>query len=37
VDYRRIERAIRYLEEHAGEQPSLVRLAEHIGLSPYHF
>jgi AraC family transcriptional regulator of adaptative response/methylated-DNA-[protein]-cysteine methyltransferase len=36
-DYRRIERAISYLEEHALEQPSLDEVAEHIGLSPYHF
>lgn len=36
-DYRRIEQAIIYLEEHALEQPSLEEVAEHIGLSPYHF
>lgn len=36
-DYRRIEQAISYLEEHALEQPSLDEVAEHIGLSPYHF
>ena len=36
-DYRRIERAITYLEEHALEQPSLAEVAEHIGLSPHHF
>lgn len=35
--YRRIEKAITYLEEHALEQPSLAEVAEHIGLSPYHF
>lgn len=36
-DYRRIEQAIVYLEEHALEQPSLDDVAEHIGLSSYHF
>ncbi|MEM0944025.1 MAG: AraC family transcriptional regulator, partial [Pseudomonadota bacterium] len=29
--------ALRYLEEHAGEQPSLDQVAEAIGLSPSHF
>ncbi|MDX2480348.1 MAG: helix-turn-helix domain-containing protein, partial [Desulfuromusa sp.] len=36
-DYKRIEQAIAYLEEHALEQPSLGEVAEHIGLSSYHF
>lgn len=36
-DYRRIAQAINYLEEHAAEQPSLDEVAEHIGLSPWHF
>ena len=36
-DYRRIEQAIAYLDEHALEQPSLDDVAEHIGLSSYHF
>jgi AraC family transcriptional regulator of adaptative response/methylated-DNA-[protein]-cysteine methyltransferase len=36
-DYRRIEQAIAYLEGHALEQPSLDEVAEHIGLSSYHF
>ncbi len=36
-DYHRIETAIRYLEQHAAEQPSLERVAAHIGLSPCHF
>ena len=36
-DYRRIEQAIGYLEQHVLEQPSLDKVAEHIGLSPYHF
>jgi AraC family transcriptional regulator of adaptative response/methylated-DNA-[protein]-cysteine methyltransferase len=36
-DYRRIEQAIAYLEKHALDQPSLDEVAEHIGLSSYHF
>jgi AraC family transcriptional regulator of adaptative response/methylated-DNA-[protein]-cysteine methyltransferase len=36
-DYTRIEQAIRFLEQHALEQPSLDEIAAHIGLSPYHF
>jgi len=36
-DYRRIALAINYLEEHVAEQPSLEEVAEHIGLSPWHF
>jgi AraC family transcriptional regulator of adaptative response/methylated-DNA-[protein]-cysteine methyltransferase len=36
-DYRRIEQAIAYLEERALEQPSLDEVAEHVGLSSYHF
>lgn len=35
-DYRRIERAIRFLEEHTGDQPALDEVARHIGLSPFH-
>lgn len=37
IDYQRIEEAIRYLENHALEHPSLDEIATHIGLSPYHF
>lgn len=37
TDYKRIEQAIIYLEEHVLEQPSLDDVAKHIGLSPYHF
>ena len=37
TDYRRIEKAINYLEAHALDQPSLDEVAQHIGLSPYHF
>ena len=36
-DYQRIERAIRYVEAHAVEQPSLDVVAAQVGLSPYHF
>ena len=35
-DYARIERAIRFLDEHAGEQPGLDEVARAIGLSPFH-
>lgn len=36
-DYKRIEKAILFLEENANAQPSLNDVAEHIGLSPHHF
>ncbi len=36
-DYRRVEEAIRFLELHAAEQPSLDEVAGTIGLSPWHF
>ena len=36
-DYTRVERAIRYLESHTKEQPSLAELARHTGLSEFHF
>ena len=35
-DYARIARAIEFIAAHVGEQPSLERLAEEIGLSPHH-
>jgi AraC family transcriptional regulator of adaptative response/methylated-DNA-[protein]-cysteine methyltransferase len=35
-DYRRIERAIRYLDAHVVDQPSLEDVAGEIGLSPFH-
>ena len=35
--YRRVERAIRFIEDHAREQPSLEEISEHAGLSPSHF
>jgi AraC family transcriptional regulator of adaptative response/methylated-DNA-[protein]-cysteine methyltransferase len=36
-DYERIARVIRFLDEHHAEQPDLTALAEHAGLSPFHF
>jgi AraC family transcriptional regulator of adaptative response/methylated-DNA-[protein]-cysteine methyltransferase len=36
-DYYRIEKAIRYLDENAREQPSLGDVAGHLGLSMFHF
>ncbi len=35
-DYRRIERAIRYLDAHVVDQPRLEDVAGEIGLSPFH-
>jgi AraC family transcriptional regulator, regulatory protein of adaptative response / methylated-DNA-[protein]-cysteine methyltransferase len=37
ADYSRIERAIEFLDRHAGEHPELADVAAHVGLSPYHF
>lgn len=37
IDYRRIEKAISYIQEQYREQPALEEIAEHIHLSPYHF
>ena len=36
-DYYRMEKAIRYLDENAREQPSLGDVAGHLGLSVFHF
>lgn len=36
LTYRRMEKAVRYLDEHHGEQPSLAQVARHVGLSPHH-
>jgi len=36
-DYDRIEKAVRYVQAHQHEQPSLEVLADHVGLSPFHF
>lgn len=37
LDYDRITQAIRFIEAHAGEQPSLATIAGHLGLSEFHF
>lgn len=36
-DYHRIEAAIRYIQQTSGSQPGLDEIAEHVGLSKYHF
>lgn len=36
-DYARIERAIRFIEAHAREQPSLADVAGELGMSEFHF
>ncbi len=36
-DYQRIEEALAYLETHRTEQPTLEEVADHVGLSPFHF
>jgi AraC family transcriptional regulator of adaptative response/methylated-DNA-[protein]-cysteine methyltransferase len=36
-DYARIEKAIRYLDEHRSAHPSLASVATHVGLSESHF
>ncbi len=36
-DYRRVERAIRYIAENRRDQPSLDAIAEAAHVSPYHF
>lgn len=37
TDYRRVERAIRYIDENFQRQPSLGEIARSAGLSEYHF
>jgi AraC family transcriptional regulator of adaptative response/methylated-DNA-[protein]-cysteine methyltransferase len=37
ADYRRIEKAIRFLDDNAIRQPDLTEVAAHVGLSEYHF
>ena len=37
ADYRRIERAIGYLDDHFREQPALEDIARSAGLAPHHF
>lgn len=36
-DYSKVERALRYLEQHAARQPGLAEVAAHVGLSEFHF
>lgn len=36
-DYARIEKAIQYIEQNFQEQPDLSTIANHVGLSDYHF
>src|SRR3984957_8683308 len=36
-DFARITKAIRYIEQHFREQPSLATIATHTGLSEFHF
>lgn len=36
VTYRRIAKAVRFLDERQAEQPSLGELAAHVGMSPHH-
>ncbi len=37
TDYFRVEKAIRYIEDHWRNQPNLNEVAHSIGLSPFHF
>ena len=37
LDYKRIEQAIRYIEEQYKTQPTLRQVADHVGLSEFHF
>jgi AraC family transcriptional regulator of adaptative response/methylated-DNA-[protein]-cysteine methyltransferase len=37
IDFERITQAIRYLEKHFKQQPSLEEIAKQVGLSPSHF
>ncbi len=36
-DYSRIEKAIKFIQEHAEDQPDLDKVAGHLNLSPFHF
>lgn len=36
LTYRRMEKAVHYLDEHQAEQPTLGAVARHVGLSPHH-
>jgi len=37
IDYQRIEKAIRFIEENFQQQPSLAQIADHVALSEFHF
>ena len=37
INYQRITQAIRYIQANFKERPSLQEIAEHVGLSPFHF
>ena len=37
INYRRIEQAIRYLEQNVNRQPELDEVADSVHLSPFHF
>ncbi|SMO46205.1 bifunctional transcriptional activator/DNA repair enzyme AdaA [Fodinibius sediminis] len=37
IDYNRVAKAIKYIDDHATEQPSLDEIAEAVHLSPHHF
>lgn len=37
ADYRRVERAIAFLDRRVTDQPRLDEVARHVGLSPFHF
>ncbi len=36
-DYDRIEKAVKFIEKNLSHQPDLKKIADHIGLSEYHF
>jgi len=36
-DYERIARAIDFIRQHVGHQPSLAEIAAHVHLSEFHF
>jgi AraC family transcriptional regulator of adaptative response/methylated-DNA-[protein]-cysteine methyltransferase len=36
-DYELVSRAIAFIEDNSDEQPDLGAIADHVGLSPYHF
>jgi AraC family transcriptional regulator of adaptative response/methylated-DNA-[protein]-cysteine methyltransferase len=37
TDYHRIEKAIRYIDAAAPSRPGLADVAQHVGMSPFHF